>query len=99
MSRKMAEPKTEIGAEIRAARLRKGLKQRELADITGVSVTTIYRLEAGISAPRKSVINAIRAALAEDCKTAEPDPFGCRDEILRFFAAAEDLIRALKNRP
>ena len=98
MSR-MKQTTTKIGAEIRAARLRKGLKQRELADITGVSVTTIWRLEAGISAPRKAVISAIRAALAEECKTAEPDPFGCRDEILRFFAAAEDLIRALKNRP
>lgn len=99
MKGKMSEPKTEIGAEIRAERIRKGLSQKELADITGVSVTTIYRMEAGISVPRKSVINAIRAALAADCKTAESDPFGCRDEILRFFAAAEDLIRALKNRP
>lgn len=103
MSRKMAEPKTEIGAEIRAARLQKGLKQRELADMVGVSVMTISRLEAGKSAPGKAMIGAIMAVLAEDCKTAEPDqfpdPFGCRDEILRFFAAAEDLIRALKSRP
>ena len=99
MSRKMVEPKTEIGAEIRAARLRNRLKQQELADMVGMSLTAINRLETGESVPRKATIDAIRAALAEDCKTAEPDPFGCRDEILRFFSAAEDLIRALKNRP
>lgn len=96
---KMAEPKTVIGAEIRAERIRKGLSQKELADMVGVGVMTIHRLETGKSYPRKPMFNAIKAALAADCKTAESDLFGCRDEILRFFAAAEDLIRALKNRP
>lgn len=96
---KMVEPKTVIGAEIRAERIRKGLSQKELADMVGVSVMTIRRLETGEVYPRKPMLDAIKAALTVHDNPAESDPFGCRDEILRFFAAAEDLIRALKNRP
>lgn len=51
---------------ILSARLQKGLTQEELAELAGLSVRTIQRIEAGDTAPRSYTIKAIAAALGQN---------------------------------
>lgn len=56
----------DIPAEVREARRRLGLSQRELAELAGVSLTSVSRLEQGrLPRVRSRVVGLIRAAIAE----------------------------------
>ena len=52
-----------VPLKLRQARQRRSLTQGELADLAGVAKQTIHRAEAGIGAPRPSVLRKIAAAL------------------------------------
>jgi transcriptional regulator with XRE-family HTH domain len=53
-----------VGQEIKQARIRKGLSQKELAKISGVSGVTIWSLESGRQAnPQKSTLEKLKKAL------------------------------------
>ncbi|MBM4587621.1 helix-turn-helix domain-containing protein [Rhodococcus hoagii] len=56
-----------IGNEIRAARARRGITQNELADQSGISHTTIVRLESG-----KRTVDVVQ--LFAICKVLDVDP-------------------------
>lgn len=52
-----------LAHRVAAARKKKGLTQEELADVTGVTVRTIQRIESGETTPRPYTLKAIAAAL------------------------------------
>ncbi|MBM3679018.1 MAG: helix-turn-helix transcriptional regulator [Actinobacteria bacterium] len=56
---------TAVGARVAQERLRRGLSQRELAELCGTTQSAIARLEAGVRPPRLSTL--IRVANALDC--------------------------------
>ncbi len=55
-----------IGQKIKELRLLKGLTQEELAELTGLSVRTIQRIESGEVDPRTYTLNALAEALGVD---------------------------------
>jgi DNA-binding XRE family transcriptional regulator len=60
-------------AELRAARIRAGLTQREVADALGVTVGAVIRYESGVRRPRPWVAEryaALLEALAKDAPVA-----------------------------
>ncbi|MHB1004079.1 MAG: helix-turn-helix domain-containing protein [Chloroflexota bacterium] len=52
-----------IGQMIRTTRERKVLGQNELARKAGISINTLYRIEAGMHKPRPATIRKIAEAL------------------------------------
>jgi len=63
-SQQAGSPQLAIGQRIRAARLRKGWHQLDLAAKAGVSRTTLFQLERGsIPAPRATTLHRLAAAL------------------------------------
>ena len=62
--------------QIKAARALLGWKGRDLADKSGVGITTLRRYEAqdGIPSANKFVINAIKACLEEEGIVFSGDP-------------------------
>ena len=52
--------------ELKEMREAKGISQKELAEITGLSVRTIYRYEAGDTQPDRGKMNLLLQALGED---------------------------------
>lgn len=55
-----------FGSLVRAHRQRQGLTQEVLAEMAGISVDMIAKIEAGTSGPRFRVIEQIAAALVVD---------------------------------
>ena len=55
-----------IGSKIKELRVLKGLTQEELADLTGLSVRTIQRIESGDVDPRTYTLTALAEALEVD---------------------------------
>lgn len=55
----------DVGARIRAARLRRGLSQAAVAQLAGVSRTHFGQVERGQSSPTLVTLEAIAAALGE----------------------------------
>lgn len=55
-----------IGQKIKELRLLKGLTQEDLAELTGLSVRTIQRIESGEVDPRTYTLNALAEALGVD---------------------------------
>jgi predicted transcriptional regulator len=56
----------DIPTEVREARRRLGLSQRELAEVAGVSLASICRLEQGrLPRVRSRVLGRVRAAIAD----------------------------------
>jgi transcriptional regulator with XRE-family HTH domain len=53
----------ELHVKIVTARKKKGLTQEQLADLTGVTVRTIQRIESGQSTPRSYTLKTIATAL------------------------------------
>lgn len=66
----------EIGNYIRNTRRRKGLSLRELAELTGISYSTINKYENGIIVPKQDKLEAIQAVLGvpQDTPTNKPEP-------------------------
>ena len=62
--------------QIKAARMLLGWKGQDLADKSGVGITTLRRYEAqdGIPSANKFVINAIKASLEEEGIVFSGDP-------------------------
>lgn len=59
-----SSPQATVGQRIRAARLRKGWNQLELAAKSGVSRTTLYQMERGaIPTPRAATLHRLAQAL------------------------------------
>lgn len=52
-----------VGKKIRIIRKRKGMSQEEVADVVGVHVSTLGRIERGESNPPIQTINKIAQAL------------------------------------
>ena len=68
-----------LGARLRAARMRRGMTQGELATRVGVSVPTIGKLEAGDPSTSFSTVWRVLAVLgleADIDKLAQDDPLG-----------------------
>jgi transcriptional regulator with XRE-family HTH domain len=60
---------------LRATRERRALSQRELADLAGVSRTTIVSLEQGADSPFPSTVRKLARALGvEPHELMEPEP-------------------------
>lgn len=57
---------TEIGATLRAHRVRAGLTQEELATQAGIGSSTLKHLEAGTGARLSTLIKVVRTLGAED---------------------------------
>jgi len=58
-----AQPASPIGANIRRARILKGLTQQELADLCGIHVARVSEAERGKHEPRLRTIRAFSLAL------------------------------------
>lgn len=68
-----SSPQVTVGQRIRAARLRKGWNQLELAAKSGVSRTTLYQMERGaIPTPRAATLHRLASTL--DIPVAWLDP-------------------------
>ncbi len=71
-----------IAALVRAGRLRKGLKQEELADRAGISRTTLVHLErGGTPKPRASTLSRVASVLELDPETLAKE-WGSRSQTL-----------------
>ncbi|MBR6472270.1 MAG: helix-turn-helix domain-containing protein [Firmicutes bacterium] len=57
-----------IGEEVRAARARKGLSQKELSAVTGIDQADISRIERGIANPSVETLYRIAKALDSELK-------------------------------
>ena len=68
----------EIGNYIRSSRRRKGLSLRELADLTGISYSTINKYENGFIVPKPDKLERIQAVLGvpQDAPTTESKASG-----------------------
>lgn len=60
-----------IGDNIKRARKRKGLTQKDLAELLGLTVVTIQRYESGYNSPRASYVPIINTALGTDIYSKE----------------------------
>ena len=59
---------------IQQLRKDKGLSQEALADLAGLSIRTVQRIEAGVSKPRAFTLQALATALqVEIIELSEPD--------------------------
>jgi len=67
------EPENLPSTSMRAARVKRGLTIRELSRRSGISPSTIYRIEQGKTGPRPHVARAISAVF--DCSPWEIDEF------------------------
>jgi transcriptional regulator with XRE-family HTH domain len=73
---RMKTPLTQSGKTVRILRVCKDLKQRDLADLAGVSRETIVQLERGDRTPHRATANAIAQALGVDPSVIWPNRFG-----------------------
>jgi transcriptional regulator with XRE-family HTH domain len=65
-----------FGLRMKELRLKHGLTQPELAEMTGTTVRTISRLETGVQTPTFPIVLSIAKALGTDCRAfaeAKPD--------------------------
>lgn len=67
----MNEDNKIIGDRIKHARKRKGLTQKALAELIGLSAVTIQKYESGYSSPRASYVPIINTALGTDIYKTE----------------------------
>lgn len=68
----------EFNDKIKALRARKGLTQKALSELTGISVRTIINYEAYGKAPKnQKVLNALAKALDVDVSYLTQDKKGC----------------------
>lgn len=63
----------EVRAGVRAARMRKGLTQKEFADLAGVQLRTYWAYEAGKTRPQGTTMEGILAAAGMAGETVEPE--------------------------
>ncbi|QLY30845.1 helix-turn-helix domain-containing protein [Nocardia huaxiensis] len=63
MNEMASEVNRAVGAELLAARARRRLTRRELADLTGLAVSTIQRFENGERSPDMNQLYALCEAL------------------------------------
>lgn len=59
---KNKKPEVTTGQEVRTARLRAGHTQQHIADVVGVSVVTISRIENNHHSPRVALLKRVMAA-------------------------------------
>jgi transcriptional regulator with XRE-family HTH domain len=67
-------PEPPLGGRLRTLRLRRFLTQDELAQRSGLTRTTIQRLEADQCRPRIRTVTRLAAALGVDPDQLVPDP-------------------------
>ena len=100
----------QIGAQIRKARLSKGLTQEQLAAAAGIGVTHMSHIETGSTIPSLktliAIVNALDcsmdALLCFELSTARPHAEGLFSELLRDCSEAEtkilwDTVSALRE--
>jgi transcriptional regulator with XRE-family HTH domain len=56
----------EIGRQLRALRLRKNIDQKRLAEMSGIALNAVKRLESGRGTTLKSLIKVLRSLERED---------------------------------
>jgi len=87
-----------IAGLVRAGRIRKGLKQSDLAEQAGVSRTTLIHLERGVvQEPRASTLNKLAQALElrpEDLVARKPAPIELLREQIDFDRATNPALSA-----
>jgi y4mF family transcriptional regulator len=64
-----------IGESIRLRRKELGITQPDLADLAGISINTLYKLERGQGNPSLDVINKIAAVLGMQIKLEVIKPY------------------------
>jgi predicted transcriptional regulator len=67
-----------LATELRALRERKGLSQRQLAELVGTTQSAIARLEGGRISPSLPTLDRIAAALGAEVKITFTDTDLCR---------------------
>ena len=74
--------KVEAGRRIQAARIAKGLTQRQAAELLGVAVPTVYQLESGAYATSWTRYAFVVATLGLDPRIVLPELFSPLVKIL-----------------
>lgn len=55
-----------VGNEVAAARAKKGLSQKELADLTGIDQSDLSKIERGVANPSIGMLNRIAEAMGDE---------------------------------
>jgi transcriptional regulator with XRE-family HTH domain len=76
MTRQGGWPETGFGRRLKEVRESKGLSQQQLADMAGVHIMTVSKLERGAQEPAWPLVIALADALGIGCEAfrAEPGP-------------------------
>ena len=69
----------EIGADIKRARERRGMSQYELADLAGIKLATLRKLEAKRTIPRLTTLDRILGVLEMELRIAKKGGAGVHE--------------------
>jgi transcriptional regulator with XRE-family HTH domain len=83
----MTRRTTLAGSLVTLARVRAKMTQRQLAEASGISQSTIARIESGVADPQFSTVERLLAAVGLEMRT-RVEPIDDHDQVLEVFHAA-----------